>query len=281
MAYLDDDFQSYAIGSTLPFGSWIADPSATGASIVAGGSGIPGTDRHLSVNLSTVAYVHASYLSSFSQYVGLKLASALSFGQPSMTFANGPNGSGNTTTLLTLKVEADSTISAYDGSNALLKNSGDKWVNFNVWNFLQINVTLSDVAGQVHILFELGLNGESAMTFDLDTSIAIANLTHATSEVNRFRLTGGRFAAYTLDTLSAIAAYPHAGTPNVIAYQAIAAVDTVPDDAAIEILQAVTEIDTLPNTAKLTVLQTIVELDFIQLQGLRAEYIRRRHFPGD
>jgi hypothetical protein len=35
MAILDDDFQSYAIGATMPFGPFILDPAAAIAEIVA------------------------------------------------------------------------------------------------------------------------------------------------------------------------------------------------------------------------------------------------------
>jgi len=212
MAILDDDFQSYAIGATMPFGPFILDPAAAIAEIVAG-NGPTGTDRALQLQGAvTVDPAITGFQASFSEFVAVRKTSDGEI----LAFSNGSNGSGHTFTLLQVKVEFDSTITALcPVSGQILGNSRDFWFDFHAVNVLQVNVTFSDVvvAGVaiVHIKGEIALNGASVISFDKDTRFPIAQLTNGTSEVNRFQLStnGAVYGAFTLDTLQPIVTFPH------------------------------------------------------------------------
>jgi hypothetical protein len=285
MAFLDDDFQGYSIGTNLPFGSFTG--SAFLAQIVSEptGTGITGTDRSLQVFLGTAEYV-GSYHSSFTQFIAFNIGD-FDGAQPFIAFTNGPNLSAQSFTLVQLRVEGDSTLTAEcAASGEIIANSGDKFMKFYTWNFLQINVTLSDVlvAGvlMVHVDIEVALNGESILTGSKTTVVAVSQLDGSTSQVKRFQLLDGRYGAFTLDTLQAIVSYPHAGTPNAIVYQAVVEVDEVIDSGKLDIYQAVVEVDVLPDNAKLRVFQMVVEADTVRsARHAGSEYIHRRHFPGD
>lgn len=287
MAYLDDDFQGYSIGANVPFGSWILDPGAFLAQIVAGGSGIPTTDRSLAVQLGRIAYVHGSYLSSFTEFCDLLLGANLNSSQVPFEFSNGPNGGGITSTLLQIRIETDGTISAVcPQSGELLANSNDAVLRFYTFNFFQINVTLSDVAvagvNHVNIAGEVAIDGVSVLTFNATTAVLSSGLTNGTAEVNRFQLSGGQYGAFTLDTLQAIVSYPHAGSPSLIAYQAPIEVDQLLDSGVLDVFQSVLEVDELPDSANVRVIQAVLEVDLKFAPGAnRPEYIHRRHFPGD
>lgn len=267
-AYLDDDFQGYAIGTNPPFGSFAG--SGFFAQIVSepGGTGIPGTDRSLQIILATVEFVNGAYLTQFTQFLSLYLTGPLTFNGWSYAISNGPGANG-TFEILHLKVENDSTISLYQGGT-LLANSGDKWFNFYSWNFLQINVTLSDVnvsgTDRVNIDFELAVNGVSVLVFNSTTPLATSVLANATAEANRFQMLGGRFGAFTLDTLQPIVSYPHAGSPKARVTQAALEVDALPDTAMVRVFQSALEVDALPDTAKVRIFQAVLEIDAI-LQG--------------
>ncbi len=103
-AYLDDDFQSYAIGTNLPFGSF------TGVgSIVAGGNIIPTTDRSFSTIVASYDRGALGYINTFSQYLAVFLSYTFAQ-QVFLFFNNGPNLSSQTFTLFELQVETDGTL---------------------------------------------------------------------------------------------------------------------------------------------------------------------------
>lgn len=267
MAGYDDDFQGYSIGDTIPFGSWIDDPGAFTKSIVSG-SGPDGTDR--SLQLQGVVAVNPSttgFQTSFTEFCAIRKTSA---GQI-LTFSNGPNGSAHTFTLLTLQVEQDGTLTAIgpDGPTDILGNSHDAWFNFFVNNFLQVNLTLSDVlvsgVNMVHLAGEIALNGRSIMTFAETTLTAASTLATGTAAVNRFQLAsnGANYAAFTLQGLTAIVSYPHPGSPSAIVTQAPIEVGLLPNTGKIHITQAVAEVDLLPDVARLIVHQVVIEVDLL------------------
>jgi hypothetical protein len=268
-AYLDDDFQSYAIGATLPLGSWIASGAFFTPSIQSQpeGTGIPGTDRSLGVFLATAEYVHGSYLASFTEYVALYLGSSTN-AQGSIAFSNGATF-GAAAGILTIQIEPDSSISLVcPSTNEILANSCDALFRFYTWNFFQINVVLTDVlvagVAKVHIFCEVALNGNQVVACDVTTNVNAGGLTGATSAVNRFQLPGGTYGAFTLDTLAALPDYPHAGTPNAVVKQAVIEVDEVLDSGKIDVFQAVTEVDVLPDSAKVKIFQMVIEVDLLQ-----------------
>lgn len=286
MAFLDDDFQGYSIGTNLPFGSFTGAAFLAQIVSIPEGTGIPGTDRGLEVFLGTAEYVKPSYIASFTQFIALRLTDSAN-AQPFIGFTNGPNGLAQSFTLLQLRIEPDGTLTANCAdSGQVIGNSGDKLVPFYSWNFLQINVTFSDVLDsgilRVRIDLEIACNGVSILAAGLTTTVAVAGLTNGTAEVNRFQLILGRYGAFTLDTLQPIITYPHAGTPSAIVFQALGEVDEIIDSGKLDIYQAIGEVDVLPDSAKLRVFQMVAEVDTIRsARGGHAEYIHRRHYPGD
>lgn len=285
MAYLDDDFQGYAIGTSVPFGSWTGSGFFVQIQAQPEGTGIPGTDRSFGVFLGTAEYVRA-YLSSFSQWIAVRMEDNAN-AQILLQFTNGPNGFAQSFTLLQFQLEPDTTLTAIcPVTGDILANSGNVLMPFGTWHFLQINVTLSDVllAGvlSIHIDCDVALNGVQIMAISKTVAAGVAQLANSTSEVNRFQLRTGAFGAYTLDVLTALVAYPHGGTPAAIVYQTVVEVDEVLDSGKLDVYQAIAEVDVLPDSALLRVLQMVVEVDTIRRQRAgRAEYIHRRHFPGD
>lgn len=284
MAILDDDFQGYSIGANVPFGSWIQDPGSFTSQIQAGHAP-SGMDRSLKLfgNVGVDPLV-TGYLTSFSEFVAIDKEQ----GGAVLAFANGPNGTGHTFTLLQVRIETDGTLSALGPSGEVLGNSRDAWFQFYRPNFLQINVLLSDVTvlgvKYVNIDCEIALNGVSVISFNVTTSEPVANLTNATSEINRFQFTtdSAFYSAFTLDTLQPIVSYPHPGTPKMIATQAAIEANVLPDSAKLVVIQAPIEVDRLPDSAKIIIFQTVIEVDVLRAaQRRHAEYIHRRHFPGD
>lgn len=263
----DDNFQSYAIGTNLPFGSWIG--SGNTAQIQSGGSIIPGTDRHFTLATANaeVNPTVTGFQTSISEFVGLFMTHPPSGGASSLRFQNGTNTNpNNNTTLLTLTIEQDSTITARDGQGVIIKNTQDAWFVFGSWNFIQVNVTFADVlvsgVNHVGITLELGLNGVSVMSATVTTGILSSGLVGGTAAANRFQLVGdGNFAAYTLTTLQAIDTYPHPGTPSALTNHAAIELDLLPNSASIQVTHAALELDLLPNSASVIVYHALIELD--------------------
>ncbi len=289
-AYLDDDFQGYSIGTSVPFGSWTGSGSFVQIFSEPGGTGIPGTDRAFGIFLATAAYdrglLAGAFLKTFSEFFSSKLSDSQN-PQQLVSFVNGPNGLGQRFSLFQVRVEPDGTVTALcPVSGEILGNSVDQLYRFYTYNFLQINVTFSDVVvggtAKVHILCAIALNGIQVISFSTTVNVAVAQLVNATAEANVFQLNSGSFGAYTLDVLQPIVTYPHPGSPKAIAYQSVVEVDQLLDSGVLKAHQAVTEVDILPDTATLTVFQMVIEVDVL-LSGSRRqpEYIHRRHFPGD
>lgn len=264
MAIYDDDFQGYALGSGAPFGGWLLETVLTNV-IVSGNCPTGMTQSFRLFGGVVLDPTIPGYITSFTTYVAL-------FKQQRgtvLTFNNGPNITGHTFEILAVRIETDSTVTVTGPQTEVLANSGDKWFDYNSVNFMQVNVTLSDVlvsgVKHIHINCKLALNGTKIIDFDTTTTTPVTDLKNATSEVNRFELQAAEcfYSAYTLDTLQSIVSYPHPGAPKALAYQAVA------------------EVDILPDTTKLQVHQAVVEADCLVKQGIRADYIHRRHMPSD
>lgn len=244
MAYLDDDFQSYTIGDHLPLGSWTNGGSFTDV-IVAGGPS--GTTRSLQMQGIADYDRGSSFLTTWTEFVAIR---KLSEGEI-LRFDNGPNLSGHSFTLLSLSVERDKSITAVcPASGQILANSGDFGFDFYAWNFLQVNVTVSDFIDPMTLIpflqvdCEVALNGVSIFSFSTVTTFDVTQLTNGISEVNHFQLVsnGAFYCAYTLDTPQPIVSYPHPGMPNMIVHQGAGEVIELPDDANVWIQQGVIEL---------------------------------------
>lgn len=262
MAYLDDDFQSYSIGQGLPFGSWTG--SALFAQIVAGGPS--GTTKCFQIQLGAATYDRgASYLSAVTEFVAINKPN----GGVILNFVNGPNGLGQLFTLLEIRIENDSTVTALcPTSGEILANSGDTLCRFGTWNFFQVNATFSDAINggtgilSVRIHCEIALNGVALFNVTLTTTAAVAQLANGTAEVNKFGLTTNTclYDAYTLDTVQPIVSYPHPGTPSGVVHQGVIELPLEPDTSNIQVMQGAIELCQLPDSANVVDFQGVIEL---------------------
>lgn len=240
----DDSFQSYSPGDSVPIGSWILDPGAFTNVIVAGG-GPSGTTQSLQL-FGTVAVDPGvtGFQTSFTEFVAVEKTSA---GQI-LAFSNGPNLTGHTFTLLAIWVEQDGTLTARDPDGNPLGNSVDVLFNFSTSNFLQVNLTLSDVTilgiKYVHLHGSVTLNGKTVITFDADTTAQVTELVNATSEINRFQFStnGANYAAFTLQGFTSVNDYPHPGTPKGRVNQGAIEIVELPDSGKLRIVQGAIEL---------------------------------------
>ena len=250
MAIEDDDFQGYSLGDSIPFGDWLLDPGAFTAAIEAG---FAPTGMTQSLHLFGTVVVNPAipgYITSFSEFVAVHKTSA---GQI-LSFSNGPNVFSQTFTLLSIQVETDGTITALGpgGVFEVLGNSTDALFDFGAVNFIQVNMTFSDVMvlGVNHVRIDgvIVLNGTTVISIGATTGAAVTGLANGTSEINRFQLTtnGADYSAFTLDTGKSVNDYPHPGSPSAIAFQSAIEVDALPDNAQLVVLQALVEVDLLP-----------------------------------
>lgn len=270
MAIYDDDFQSYSIGDAVPFGQWKLDGPTILNQIIAG-SGPSGTTQSYrlfgQIVLNTAL---AGYHTSVSEFFALRKANG-DVG-PIAAFGNGTNSSGQNFTLVALQVELDSTVSVIGPDSDIIANSGDEWFEYNVVNFFQINVGVSDaivVVGtvtntHVHVDVQVGLNGRSIINVSKTANLLVTNLANHTSEVNRFILTGDCFySAYTLEGSQPIPTYPHGGSPVARVNQVVAEVDILPTTGQIRAIQGVAEVDVVPDTGAIRIFQAVVETDVL------------------
>lgn len=245
MAIYDDDFQSYLLGASIPFGSWILDPSAF-TNVIVAGNGPDGTTQ--SYRLDGTVAVDPSvtgFITSWTEFVSVWALQ----GAEILNFANGPNGTGHTFSIVTVKVEQDGTISVIGPDTNVIQNSIDKWFNFNSSNFLQVNVTLSDVSpgigmpDVINIQCQIGLNGVKVIDFNYMTNTPVTDLVNGTSQVNRFQLSGAAFySAFTLQSLIGLINYPHPGLPNALVYQSVVEIANLPDTTKVQVFQGVIEL---------------------------------------
>lgn len=267
MAIYDDNFQSYGLGAAVPFGSWILDTNAITNVIVAGGGPTGTTQSYRLFGDVAVDPVTSGTHASFTTYVAIKKLPNTK--GTVLAFANGPNLSSHTFTLASIQVEQDATVSIVGPDADVIANSKDQWFEYNVVNFFQVNITLTDVpvgtATFVGLQCEVGLNGRQIMSVTHTSMTPTAQLINATSEVNRFQLISSDafYSAYTLDSLQSMVTYPHPGAPKALAYQAMVEADVVPTTGKIRAIQAVAEADVVPTTAKLRVIQAVAECDVL------------------
>lgn len=266
MAIYDDDFQGYAIGAGAPFGSWLLNGAVTNQ--IVAGSGPTGTTQsyrlfgNVEVN-PIVSGTHAAFT------VFCAVRKLTNTPGPVFAFANGPNLSGHTFTLVSVQVEQDATVSVVGPDTLVIKNSIDQWFEYNVVNFFQVNVQLTDVlvlgTQMVNVNCQIGLNGREILSVNQTSATPVAQLMNGTSEANHFQLAGSDafYSGFTLDGLQSMVSYPHVGTPKARINQAVAEVDVVPTTGRIRAMQAVAEADVVPTTSKIRVIQAVAECDVV------------------
>lgn len=266
-AILDDDFQSYTIGDVLPLGSF-TNAGAIIDTIVAGGPS--GTTKCFRL-FGAAQYDHLTGISGFSQFIAVNASAASGV----VAFVNGPNSFNQFHTLVSIRIEADGTVSIVD-PDGKVKNSFDNTCPFNTWNFFQINVTLTSEFNiplgvfTVNIDVVVALNGVSIVGFSRLSSIPTANLMGSTAAVNIFQMNGDAlFDAYTLDGLQPIVTYPHPGTPTCRINQGVIELAELPDSANVDVFQGAIELAQLPDDTQIWIHQGVIEL----LIGLGPCYI--------
>lgn len=270
MAFVDDSFESYSVGATPPFGVWTS-PNPVTCVITTGGmnTGVGTSSRSLQITNGSLVYdSNPSFKTSASVFMSFfadttKIQNGESI--PMFKFTNGPNGFGSFFDLMTVQMENDTTISCYHNLD-LIGNSIDAQAHLRTWNFIQINLTVSDTvvssSTQVHIVTEIGLNGTSILSKSFDTGQAVSSLLGTTAQFNIFNLTSTllQYDNVTFDTLQAIMAHPHPGTPHARASQGVAELPILPSSALVDAFQGVAELPLLPSTAKVNAYQGVIEL---------------------
>ena len=270
---LSDDFESYSVGAHPPFGSWTSpflNPNL--CTIVAGGTetGGVGSTKCLQILGGSLVY---DTLPAFSTSASVFFAfyadqSRFASGETLelFDFVNGPNGSSQYASLLSVRLETDTTMSCYAGSQFVC-NSIDKFPRLQTWNFLQINVTFSTATilgvDFVHVVVHVALNGEEIMSSSgFDTTLQVSLLLGTAAKVNIFRLRSNSILIdnFKQDTLQAIVTYPNPGTPKNKVYQGSAELPLLPDSALLNIFQGPAEINILPDNVRLRAIQGVVEL---------------------
>ena len=293
MPIFEETWQTYAIGTPLPTGPW----TGGSGSIVAGGDVVPGTDRHAQVAVGGINYVDGVYHSSFTVWLQFYPAPGIPLGI--LSLINPITGD-----WIDIRLEQDGTVSAYSpvGGSILLGNSVDQWANFYSWNTIQVNVTFSIVlVGTTNYLgidCEVALNGKAVILASVTTATTIASLSGAFG-VNTFNIARSDYGDFVLDTLTALVAYPHPGSPSGKAFQGVLEASMLPSTGNARAISGVVEIEMLPSTANAVarhgvieismlpsttncrILHGVIELLLTLRSGIRPEYIHRRHFPGD
>lgn len=268
--YYDDDFQSYSIGDAVPFGSWKVNGPIITNQIVAGNGPTGSTQAYQLFGEIVVNTTIPGYLTSASEFFAYRKVQGNP--GPVCAFGNGTNSSGQNFQLVGIQIEQDSTVSIIGPDSDIIANSGDEWFEYNVVNFFQIDVAVSDaivVVGSsttthIHVVVNVGLNGRSIVSVAKTANTLVNSLANHTSEINRFILIGaGFYSNYTLTSAQSMPSYPHPGTPKGRVNQAIAAVDVVPNLAKIRLSQALLETDSIPDTTKIRIFQAVMEVDSV------------------
>lgn len=260
MAFFEDDFETYTVGDSFPFGSWQSYGSPVSGSIIADGFG-----KAFRINTGFAEWNSVTtYRNSFSIWMGVKT----NIGDNQLIeLTNGPNIFGNSFGVFSLKIEPDGTVTASVPGGQVIKNSHDFVASFSTWNFFQINLTLSDWddSGTMRMQIDcsVGLNGQEIINHTLQSTVPVALMTNGTAEVNRFALIGSRGATidnFTIDSHASIPTFPHIGTPVARIPSGIIEIANLPDSAKILTKSGIIEIAKLPSSAKVIVYAGIIEL---------------------
>jgi hypothetical protein len=259
MAIYDDDFESYALGAGIPFGSW----TGSGFTNIIRAGGPQGTGQYFDF-WGQALFTNGTYYSSFTIWLGFRFTESTLFHSVALIDCqNGLGGANFTPSLVTVVNEADSTISVY-ANNQLVGNSGNP-IEFDAWHFLQLNVTLSGIVvlgvSNVDVAVKLAVDGHKIIDTHLTTSISVASLQNGIASCNRFFLLGpAAFDNFTLDVLAAMPSYPHPGTPLARVTQGALELGQLPDSAQVLVTQGTIELGQLPNSAQVLVTQGVIEL---------------------
>ncbi len=256
MAIYTDDFQSYAVGATAPFGSLtnfgffpttIRD--VTTVSPPSDPQGIFGATKCIEffgsgLELNTLA----AYTPAVSVFFGAKFRS---WDESIMSFASDTHALGS------IRREADGTISIYLGALRLATSTASlRWYN---WYFFQCNFTWTNVGGFVQIDAEIAVDGVSIVSVSYITTITVASLTGLGANLYDWTNTYF-FGALTVDIFQSIGTDPNPGTPlNRVTQTTIEQVQ-LPSSALLRTTQGAVEQAQLPSNALLRVTQAVIEL---------------------
>ncbi len=262
MAIYQDYFESYVLGQGPPFGPLVQRPFGNTATIVSGGIDggkcVQGDLRYDDGNFYTNITLYSAFYDA-SLVWGNPIFEGL--GVDTTIFAQPVN-------LVSLTTETDGTVSVRipNFSGALIGNSGDFSLHHRRWYLSQLNLSVFNVSGIVHVSVDVAIDGQVIISGATgSTGISTSNLA---GNLARFRffdlLTSGLKDSFTLDTTQSIPSYARPGTPIVRVTQGVAEVSKLPSTAEVRISQGIAELPELPDFAKIRVSQGIIEL----LQGI-------------
>jgi hypothetical protein len=204
----------------------------------------------------------------------------------------------NETTIFTLFIEDDFSISGYTGNNTTSypppfgnTGSGNLYFPWNTWYFCQLNLATGfiTVGGNqyVTVTIELAIEGSIVlMAGPINTFILVSSL--GKNAVDQIAWEGNPYidiSQVTLEDQVPIDTYPNPGTPNIRVSQMPIEVMTLPSNANVRLTQMPIEYMILPTTANVRASQMVIELatPFPSSTGTGPfpEYYKRRTAPGN
>lgn len=224
MAIDYDNFEAYALGNTTnPFGNFTrnSNPAQIVADnyVTAGSKCLRTTANGASVSWSSGGAGLALY-GSATVWVAIKFDTFL-LNAGFFHFYNGnpyAGGGSNSQPLFTLGMNMDSTLSAYAPNSGLVAVPiAVSPIPFSKskWYWLQVNITLADVAGFVSTTFEVSIEGLTIMSGSVTSGVAVAALLSGTAQFDYVTFDNTtKLDEFTIDTLAAIGTYPNPGTPS-------------------------------------------------------------------
>lgn len=259
-----DDFESYSLAQSPPFGNF---PSYTGAgtAVIFADNYLPAGTKALRINAVQVQFTNSALYSTASLVMGYKLLNGVGSGTM-FSFSNGDSpGVGTSKELIRFTLEADYTVSVHTGGAFLgalpEANSGDFSFHVERWYWIQCNITTASVGGFVQVTYELAVEGKSILSGTIITTVATASTPSGTAQFDYISLLGSAMIdEFTFDTFHAVAYYPNPGVPKVRASTGLVEVLQNRTSVGMRGSTGLVELVKLPSTATVRVSTGLIEL---------------------
>ncbi len=224
MPILYDDFQSYAIGFTGPWGALTQNPGSTVARIADtpvydGTQGAYGKTKYLTCSLGGGYFADGTNRADGSVFFSLRRRpGAVAFEGRFLQFGNTSTPSSPLTghPMFALDMNSDGTFSPYSGSGGPVGVPSNFSFFEDQWTFFQTNVTFSDVAGALHVVWDVGIDGLS-VTNGAITYGSVAGMPIPSAIWNQLVIQigqmSGDFGELTIDTVQSMPTFPNPGSP--------------------------------------------------------------------
>lgn len=250
MSYTEN-FESYSVGQTLPFGQLTADSNTFIASVIAGDA-IGAGSKSFQLFSECIWNDGFTYLHFFTAFA----YKAQSTGSP-IKITN--HQSVNTYGFVEIRINFDSTVSLLV-AGSVVATSADPY-HYLEWNFYDIDINVSsDLSGNVIIAINhFYINGVSVYSGTTTTTKNISTLPTGVAQVNWMILGGGSNGVNWFDDLTVMAT-PIGSSGNLRATQGFAEFLELLDSASIRITQGLAEVLLRPTTAQIRVTQGFIEL---------------------